>query len=273
LTGKEVYRNALEDCLFGDTAGKYALYKSHVDGGYLGAGYVAHRAWALVPLYDVKTKLAFESGEYELKFNYQLAGTNEWVSKAYNLHIDSETPVIKTIAEYKDGNKDMVKLTYQDTRCAYAIIGNTQVEVKYDESSKLYYSEVEKSIFDSAASSSQKTSFSDSRVFIKVVDFARGETTAIVHFDGNYSNYTLVQGTEFTLNDDFKFENGSLSFIRLDSKNVEHEFTPTNGVKVSTGSLDVSKESKQEEEKKSFFQRIGDFFKKIFESIASLFKK
>ena len=270
-TGKEVYRSALEDCLFGDTAGKYTLYKSHVEGGYLGGGYVSHRAWAIVPLYDIKTRAAFESGEYELKFNYQLAATNNWVSKAYTLHLDAETPVIKTISEFSQDGKEMVRVTYNDTRCAYAIVGSTKVEVKYDEASKLYYSDVEKSIFDAAASSSNETSFSKSRVFIKVVDFARGETTAIVHFEGDYSNYTLVQGTEFSVDHDFKIENGQVSFIVVDANGNEHEFNPENGFKVSTGSLESADSGSGK--KKGFFQKIADFFKKIGDFFKNLFKK
>ena len=271
-TGEEVYRSALEDCLFGDTAGKYTLYKSHVEGGYLGGGYVSHRAWALVPLYNVRTRAAFASGDYELKFNYQLAATDTWVSKAYTLHLDAETPVIKTISEFTAENgQEMVRLTYQDTKCAYAIIGSTKVEVKYDEASKLYYSEVEKSILDGAASSSGETSFSKGRVFIKVVDFARGETTAIVHFDGNYSNYTLVQGTEFSVNHDFKFENGQVTFISVDENGNEHEFNPSNGFKVSTGSSES--EGSGGSQKKGFFAKIADFFRKIGDFFKNLFKK
>ena len=233
-TGEEVYRSALEDCLFGDTAGKYALYKSHVDGGYLGGGYVAHRAWALVPLYDVKTKEAFASGEYELEFNYHLAATDKWVSNAYTLHIDSEIPVIQSISELKG---DVVRIKFAEAKCAYAIVGSTKVEVKYDASEKVYYSDVEKAVFDAAISSSKKTSYSDERAFIKVVDFARGETTAIVHFQGSYSKYELVQGPEFTINDDFKLEDGKLSFIRVDANGVEASFTPQYDVKLSGGKL------------------------------------
>lgn len=259
LTGKEVYRSALEDSLFGATAGKYALYKSHVDGAYLGGGYVAHRAWALVPLYDITTRKPFVSGDYELKFNYQVAGTGTWVSNAYTLHIDSTTPVIKTISEFKEKGVEKVRITYKDTKCAYAIIGSTLVDIAYDSKSGLFYSEVEKSVFDAAASSSRKTKYSDQRVFIKVVDFARGETTAIVHFDGNYSNYVLAQGTEFTLNDDFKYENGKVSFIRLNN-NVAEDYSPRNDVTISTG---ASKGKKAASANVRFFARIGQFFLRI----------
>ena len=144
------------------------------------------------------------------------------------------------------------------------------VEVKFDEASGLYYSEVEKGILDAAASSSNKTSYSDSRVFIKVVDFARGETTAIAHFEGNYSNYTLAQGCEFSVDYDFKFENGQVSFIVVDANGEEHEFNPVNGFKVSTGSLESAGSGTT---KKGFFQKIADFFKKIGDFFRNLFHK
>lgn len=272
-TGQEVYRSALEDSLFGDTAGKYALYKSHVDGSYLGAGYVAHRAWALVPLYDVRTKAAFASGEYELKFNYQLAGTDHWVAKAYTLHIDSETPVIKSISEFRKNGVDMVRLTYKDTKVAYAIIGSNQVEVKYDKNSKLYYSEVTKSLLDSALSQSSATSLSKSRVLIKVVDYARGETTAICHFGNKYSDFVIAQGTEFSINHDFRFENGKVRFIEVAEDGTESEYKPIYGVKVSVGGSGSTAEGTGTNEKKGFFEAIAEFFRKIGEWFASLFRK
>lgn len=268
-TGKEVYRSALEDSLFGDTFGKYALYKSHIDADYLGAGYCAHRAMAIIPLYDLVTRKAFESGEYELKFNYQLAATEAWVSNAYTLHIDAETPVIESFAEFEENGKDMVRITYKDTKCAYAIVGSTMVDVKYDEANGVYYSDVEKGIMDAAKSSSSKTSYSDSRVFMKVVDYARGETTAIAHFDGSYSKFEVAQGTEFSNNYDFKFENEKVSFIYVDDEGVEHEYTPNNGVKVKVGTASFSGESS----KKGFFAKIAEFFRKIGQAIASIFKK
>mgnify|MGYP003310662615 CR=1 FL=1 len=225
-----VFKSAMEDMLFGDTFGKYALYKSHVDGNYLGGGYVAHRAYAIVPLYDLTTKEPFESGEYELKFNYQLVGTNEWVSKSYTLHIDSETPVVSSIAQYKDNdNKDMVRITFKDMRMAYAKLGSNKVDVSYDEVKKVYYADVEKSMIDNLVGSRdvKKTSFSDTRLFITAVDYARGETTAIVHFNGDdYGNFTLVQGQGFTINTDFKYENEKLTFIELQNDGSEKEFVP-----------------------------------------------
>ncbi len=271
-TGKEVYRSALEDSLFGATAGKYALYKSHVDGSYLGAGYVSHRAWALVPLYDVTTRKAFASGEYELKFNYQLAGTSSWVSKAYTLHIDSDTPVIKSITEFRDNGKDKVRVTYKDAKVSYAIIGSVQVDVMYDKENKVFYSEVDKSILESALASSKKTSLSDSRLLIKVIDYARGETTAICHFGNSLSNFVIAQGSEFTINHDFKYENGKVRFIEVDENGVEHKYTPKYGVKISVGGSGSTAEGTGSG-KRGFFAAIADFFRRIGEWFASLFRK
>ena len=270
-TGKEVYRSALEDCLFGDTAGKYALYKSHVEGGYLGGGYVAHRAWGLVPLYDQRTREAFASGDYELKFNYLLAGTGTWVSKAYTLHIDSDAPEVEAIIEYTKTKKDipLVRVTFSDRRIAYAVIGNTQVDVVYDEASGKYIAEFDKSIMDAAVSSSKKTSYSDSRAFIKVVDYARGETTAIVHFGSSYCDFTIAQGTGFTVNTDFKFENGQVSFIEVDENNQEHAFTPEGKVLVITGKANAKTPIKAKS--KSFFVRFFEFLRKIAVAIVSIF--
>jgi hypothetical protein len=272
-TGAEVYRSALEDCLFGDTAGKYALYKSHVDSGYLGAGYVAHRAWAIIPLYDIKTRTSFASGDYELKFNYQLAATDNWVSKAYTLHIDAESPVIKSITEVKVNGEDKVRITYKDTKVAYAIVGNTTVDVKYDKSAKVFYSDVDKSVIESALSLSSETSYSKSRAFIQVIDYAFGETTAICHFGSSYDNYVMVQGSEFGINHDFKFANGKVSFIEVDEEGKEHKYTPKYGVKVSTSGDVSTADGSGATKKKGFFERIAEFFKKIGEWFASLFKR
>lgn len=222
-----IYKSALEDMLFGATFGKNTLYKSHVSANYLGGGYVAHRAYSIVPLYDLKTKEPFPSGDYELKFEYQLAATGEWITKSYDLHIDSDTPLVSSIRDYKDGSTDMVRITYKDTRVAYAKVGPNQVEVKYDETEGVYYSEVTKELIDSVIASSKPTSFSDKRLFLTVVDYARGETTAIVHFNGNdYSHFTIAQGQEFTINSDFALVGGKLVCIEVQKDGTEVEFKP-----------------------------------------------
>lgn len=233
-TGEEVYRNALTDMLFGTTMGKATLYKSHVDADYLGAGYVAHRAYSIATLYDPETKVPFASGEYELKFNYQLAATGTWVSKAYTLHIDAESPVVESLLDFKEDGVDKVRITFKDTRCAYALVGSNKVEVKYDEKQKVYYADVNKEIVDSAINKNA-TEYSKSRLIIRAYDYARGETVAIVHFSGDdYSHFTIAQGQGFSTNSDFTYENDVLKIFDY-SSGSKVEVTNTNGFALVTG--------------------------------------
>lgn len=217
-TGEEVYRSALEDLLFGqDTNGKYTLYKSHVDADYLGGGYVAHRAYAVIPLYNALTHEAFASGEYELKFNYELASTKKWVSKSYTLHIDSEAPVVSSISEYKKGTTDMVRINLKDENVAYAVVGKVRHDVNYDKKNNIFYVELTKEEFESSLEN-KKTVYSENRLFVQAVDYARGVTNAIVHFKGEgYSNTEILQGYGLAKNYDFKYENDELKVIKIDS--------------------------------------------------------
>lgn len=241
-TGKEVYRNALTDMLFGTTAGKPTLYKSHVDADYLGGGYIAHRAYSIIPMYDPETKIPFASGEYELKFNYQLAATEKWVSKSYNLHIDAESPVVSSILDVEQDGKQMVRITYKDMRCAYALVGSNLVEVKYDEKEKVYYSLVDKSIVDGSISKTA-TDFSSSRLIIRAYDYARGETTAIVHFTGeDYSHFTIAQGQGLTTTCDFTYENGNLKIVDFKSDGTKVEMTNVYGYVYVTGEPETKKD-------------------------------
>lgn len=242
-TGEEIFRNALTDMLFGTTLGKAALYKSHVDADYLGGGYITHRAYSIIPMYDPETKVPFASGDYEIKFNYELAATGKWVSKSYTLHIDAESPVVSSILDVKQDGKDMVRITYKDTHCAYALVGSNRVDVKYDEKEKVYYSLVDKEIVDSSIVSS-KTDFSDSRLYITAVDYARGETVAIVHFDGqDYSHFTIAQGQGLTKTCDFKYENNELKIVDFKDDGTKVDMVNVYGYVYVTGSPESVKDT------------------------------
>ena len=200
-----VYSSVLEDMLFGDTGDRWTLYKSHVDASYLSAGYIAHRAYAIVPLYDESTGQKFASGEYELEFNYQLAGTNTWVKKAYNMNIDSDSPVVGSISQYKVGDVDRVRIYLDDTKLSYGIIGYNRVDIYYDEVYKKYYIdetyEFIKECLDEI-SEGQATK----RLFIGGVDYARGEVGAIVHMNNTKSfaaGYQIVQGANLQVYMDY----------------------------------------------------------------------
>lgn len=271
-TNEVVYKDVLEDMLFGEQQYKYPLYKSHVDSDYLGAGYVAHRAYAVVPLYDPLTREAFASGDYEIKFNYQLATSGNWVSKSYTMHIDSEAPEIGDIVPFKDGDKDMVRITFKDMRVAYAIVGSIQHEVKKGDDGN-YYVEVEKSEITRAMNEIGDTSFSKKRLYVAAVDYANGRTGAIVHFNNSdYSDYTMLQGYGLSINNDFKYENETLSLISVDEYYNEHEYKLEDGAKLvdKSGSTVVEPEK---EEKVGFFAKIRNFFASLFDSIKKLFKK
>ena len=237
-TGKVVYKSALEDMLFGEQGYKYPLYKSHVDSDYLGAGYVAHRAYAIVPLYDPLTKEPFESGDYEITFNYNLASTDSWVSKSYIMHVDGEAPVVSSISDFKDGETSKVRISFKDTRVAYAIVGSTKHAVSYDENEKEYYVDLTKDEVDAAIREAGKTSFSEKRLYVAAVDYARGKMGALIHFDSNedYSHFTIVQGYGLEITNDFKFnEDGSLKLIKINEYHDELDFSLEAGGVIAKG--------------------------------------
>ena len=217
-TGKVVFQSALEDMLFGDTLGKWSLYKSHVDANYLSAGYVAHRAFAVVPLFNEVTGEAFASGEYELKFNYQLAGTGNWVSKSYTIHIDGEAPVVETITEYKDANGvNQVRAYFKEEKMSHAFIGNYIVDVNFDADKNMYYAEATKEFVDNAIN--EMSGDGDKRLFIGGVDYARGTSGCVVHFN-NYDNfllgYQMIQGADLDTFIDFRVDaDNKVTFVDL----------------------------------------------------------
>ena len=213
-TNEEVFKSSLEDMLFGDSFGKYSLYKSHVDGNYLAAGYIAHRAYAIVPLYDETTGEAFDSGEYELKFNYQLMGTGHWVDKSYTLHIDSESPVVKTISQYRDDNGvERVRFYFDEGNLAYGNIGYYRVNAQYDNERKLYYLDETSEFVKQAVE--ELSNDEELRLFVGGTDYARGTVGCIVHaedFDNFNLGFMTVQAPSITARLDFEYYEGNIDF-------------------------------------------------------------
>ena len=238
LTNKEtnevVYKSALKDNLFGDSAGKWALYKSHVDAGYLSAGYVAHRAYAIVPLYDEMTGEKFPSGEYELKFNYLLAATNTVVSKTYTVHIDCDTPVVTGIGQYIQENVHRVRIYLQDAKLSYGIVGYSRVELHYDSEKGQYYIDETKEFVDEAIEELSE-GLSNKRLYIGAVDYARGKVGCIVHFNDQKNflkGYQIVQGSGIASYTDYSLsQDGKLSFTNT---NTSKPMSVKGDVKIST---------------------------------------
>ena len=214
-TGEEIYRNTLADMLFGDSAGKWALYKSHVDAGYLSSGYVAHRAYAVVPMYNQVTGEKFASGTYEIKFNYLLAATNTWVDKTYTLHIDSDNPEIQDITQYKGADGEQrVRIDVKEQKVVYGVIGLNRVEAKYDAEKQTYYFDETKEFVDSCIN--EISSGGSKRLFVRAVDYARGSIGSIIHFNdyANFSKgYIKVQNPKLIVGYDFKVENGKVVIV------------------------------------------------------------
>ena len=209
---KVVYRNALEDMIRGDTMGRWSLFKSHVDASYLSSGAVAHRAYAIVPLYDSLTGEAFESGEYELKFNYQLPGSGNWVSDSYTLHIDSDAPMMKTACQYRDDNGvERIRFYFEEDKMAYGVLGYYRVDAKYDAERGMYYiDETKDFVYQASEEISEGGEF---RMFVGGVDYARGSTGCIIHLN-DYENFNrgfmTVQGTQLLVRYEFEYNDGNL---------------------------------------------------------------
>ena len=220
-TNEVAYRSALKDSIYGDTMGKWSLFKSHVDTGFLSAGYVASRAYAIVPLYEETTGKPFASGEYELKFNYQLAATDNWVSKSYTLHIDSDAPVVKSITQYRDNDgTERVRVYIQEQKLSYGVIGYNRVQANYDEEKGMYY--FDESLEFVASSIAQLAEDGNPRIYIGATDFARSSIGCLVHansYENLMNGLTVVQGKNIAPTYDFTYENGVLKFF--DEKNNE----------------------------------------------------
>ena len=218
-TNEVVFRDALKDMLFGDTLGKWSLFKSHVDASYLSAGYVAHRAYAIVPLFNEETGEAFASGEYELKFNYQLSGTGNWVNKTYTIHIDSDAPVIKAITQYRDNDGiERVRFYFEEERLAYGVIGYNRVEAKYDEERKMFYLDETRDFVKQAAE--ELSDGDELRLFVGGTDFARGSVGCIVHaedFNDFNKGYTTVQGPSINARLDFEYDEATNEIAFFDN--------------------------------------------------------
>lgn len=213
-SGKVVYKSALEDSLYGDQYGRYPLYKSHVDSGYLSAGYIAHRAEAAIPLYDPITNVPFASGDYEITFNYQLVGCgNKWVKKSYTFHIDSDQPVFDSVEQYHDDttDKEMVRFYFQEGSVSYGVVGYQLInDIKYDSAKGLQYMELSKEDVLEKVAEIGVSSASDKRLYLQMVDKAYGEMGVVIHFldENNLNVYNAIAHKDLLANNDFEIGSG-----------------------------------------------------------------
>ena len=289
--GEVVYKSILEDLLFGDDS---QLYKSHVDANYLGAGYIGHRAYAIIPLYDLTTRKAFASGTYEIEFNYQLQCDGSWVKKAYNFTIDSDAPVVKSIREYSQDGVRRLRIEIDEIKVAYASLGLSFVDVKFDATNKVYYIDETVEAIENAMESLGTLSNGQKRLTLSVTDAAYGTNSAIIHFFGStMSNYVIAQGPGLKTNQDFIKDGSTIVWYNLNYGGEETEFTQEGYVTIYThievagdavhdhvdanndGHCDVcGKDMNEGEEggKLNFFQRLAQWFRNLFQSIGNFFK-
>ena len=223
--GNVVYKSSLEDMLFGaDDFGRYALYKSHIDDSYLGAGYVSHRAYAIIPLYD-ENGIPYESGEYEVTFNYLLAGTGEWVDYSYNLHIDSDAPEVSSITE----NGDNIRINMKERNLVSLSVDKDLIDITKPESGFVTvdeencYIELSKEKVEQYIADRMNYYQGSGRLIIRMKDAAYGSMGVIVRFeyDDNdeivWSKYVMVEHHELTLQHDFEDDGVNVQIVKYNS--------------------------------------------------------
>ena len=195
LTNKASNKVVLTDHMFDNLMGtstddsgnkSYPLYKSHFDSSLYENGYMAHRAYSIIPLYETvnKTQKNYPDGEYEMKFEYVLAaGTTYTVS--YTLTIESNLPVLEKIEQ----NGNNYRFYYSDANVAVVNVNEKPYPVSKDSNGKLY-ADVPASAFDASKA-----------IMVKSVDTAFGQETFFTHVgDENFVqvyNPIMISGYDF----------------------------------------------------------------------------
>ena len=228
--GNVVYASTLEDSLFGDTEGKWTLYKSHVDSNLLGSGYVAHRAFAIVPLYDINTKVPFADGEYTIEFNYQLSYDESWVSTSYKFVVDATLPTISSINSYEKDGETRIRINIDDYKVSAAVVGYGNETVYYDAETKQYYLDLSKADLEASLKDlgdvTATLSTARPRLYLELTDGAYGVNKMIIHFNGdNYNEYEIVTGDVLDVTYDFKY-NESTNSLEWVAISYDGEETP-----------------------------------------------
>ena len=192
--GELVYKDALKDMLFGDTLHKWTLYKSHVDDTYLGAGYVAHRAFAVIPLYDSKGE-SFPSGNYTITFNYLLSATGHWVSKEYHFIIDSDAPTVKDV---KEQGEDL-RINITESNLVRLSVGQTDYtdSIQYDQKTGEPYVTISKVDAIKIMNENVNRENGTGRLFVGMTDKAYGYIGAIIKFNKKDKKASDHYGADF----------------------------------------------------------------------------
>lgn len=233
LTNKETnevaYRSALVDMIqnmYGRASDmlRYPLYKSHVDASYIGSGIMAHRAFAVIPLYNTYTGEAFASGDYTLEFNYLLSGTGTWVHSSYTIHIDSDEPEVRGITTTEDEVNFHI---YERNLTDITINGDQYVPEESGEAGN-YVVTVSKTKVRQYLDANFNDYFNSGRLYIRMGDKAEGVTGALVRFaytedefgdvdEYDYSSFVIVQHYSLLMSNDFQDLKTKIRFVSVTS--------------------------------------------------------
>ena len=191
-TDEVVLTDHMFDSLFGSSEEgfeDYSLYKSHISADYLDNGIIAHRAYSIIPTYDVETEEFFEDGEYEMAFSYTVASTGQSYELSYTINIDSGVPTVKSVDSVKKGGKMYTRIRYNESNVTYAAVNGEQREAVTDEDGS--YIDV-----------LQKDFASVNKIFFKTYNLALSNGYMITHINDPYhiaiQNETLLLSHDFT---------------------------------------------------------------------------
>lgn len=203
LTNKATNEIVLVDHMFDTLSGSstddatgekvYPLYKSHFDSSLYDKGYMAHRAYSIIALYNTvdNKQVNYPDGEYEMKFSYDLsAGTTYEVS--YTLTIESNLPALEDVKAVKVNNQDFYRFYYSDANVAVVNVNDKAYAVNKDDNGKMY-ADVPANLFEG-----------NNVALVNAVDSAFGQEKYMVHVDDE--SFIAASHNMFIAGYDFKYE-------------------------------------------------------------------
>ena len=230
-TGKVVLNDHMFDSLFGATEDEnendiaWPLYKSHVDVDYWGAGYIAHRAYTIIPLFSMSSSGSnlgnFPDGQYDMEFKYILTDGSVY-TKTYVLHIDSEAPTVKSTETVIEGGETYVRVRFNEESMAYYIVGGEKIAFSKDDEGYYYDFKQEDGV---------------DYGFVQTVDMANAYSRSLVKFNDPYNmivsnpNFSMMNAFTYTETDDP--ENDKI-------KDIELSFTNNGKSATISGNFEVS---------------------------------
>ena len=202
-TGKVVLIDHMFDSLFGaledENENEYAwpLYKSHVNVDYWSPGYIAHRAYTIIPLFAMNSSGSnlgnFPDGQYDMTFDYVLPNGSTF-QKKYVLHIDSDAPAISGTESFVKDGEAYTRVRYSELMMANYAVNGDKVAFSQDENG--YYYDFKESDFANGCG------------FIEASDLANATTKTLVKFNDplnmvvSNSNFNMTHAFSYTVTDD-----------------------------------------------------------------------